>query len=263
MWPGCAGVVGEHGVGAGQRRRRRRPARAPGRGCPARRGRRRAGGGRRRSACASRGRARVGPAACIDSSRWSQPMPKWMPGASGWRAASSANTRRRVRQHEPRRSRPRTSAPAHESNSWKAPAPCVELGVDEGDGDVGEALHQLVPQRLVGVHQRLGVLVVAARAALDQVAGDGERRPGEGQQRHVGGQFRGEQLDGVGDVARCRRGSSGRSRSRSAARAQRVLGDRARCRARRRCRTRRRGPARRCRCTARRRRRRSGAPAAA
>ena len=48
--------------------------------------------------------------------------------------------------------------------------------------------------------QRLGVAVVAARPALDQVAGDGERRSGEGQQWHVGGQFLGEQPDRVDHV---------------------------------------------------------------
>ena len=55
-------------------------------------------------------------------------------------------------------------------------------------------------KRLVAVDQRLGVAVVAARPALDQIAGDGERRAGEGQERHVGGEFRGEQADGVDDV---------------------------------------------------------------
>ena len=34
------------------------------------------------------------PAVAIDSRRWSQPMPKWMPGTPGWRSANSVNTRR-------------------------------------------------------------------------------------------------------------------------------------------------------------------------
>ena len=60
-----------------------------------------------------------------------------------------------------------------------------ELGVDEGDRRLGEALHHVVPQHLVGVDQGLGVAVVLARASLDQVAGDGERCAGEGQERNV------------------------------------------------------------------------------
>ncbi len=57
-----------------------------------------------------------------------------------------------------------------------------------------------MPGRLVGVEQRLGVLVGARRTSLDEVAGDGERRTGEGDQGHREG------LDqhpaGLGDVRR-------------------------------------------------------------
>jgi hypothetical protein len=60
----------------------------------------------------------------------------------------------------------------------------IELAGDRRDGVVGETVHQPVPRHLVGVHQRLGVLVGAARAALDQVAGDGERRAREREERH-------------------------------------------------------------------------------
>ena len=60
-----------------------------------------------------------------------------------------------------------------------------------------EPLHQLMPQRRLGVHQPLGVLVRAARPALDEVAGDGERCAGEGEQRHAVGEFGGEDVDGL------------------------------------------------------------------
>jgi len=60
-----------------------------------------------------------------------------------------------------------------------------ELGVDERDRRLGEAFHELVPEHLVGVHERLRVAVVLAGPPLDQIAGDSERCPGEGEQRHV------------------------------------------------------------------------------
>ena len=53
---------------------------------------------------------------------------------------------------------------------------------------------------LVGVHERLGVSVGAARRPLDQVAADGERGAGERQQRHVVGECSDEQIDGVAHV---------------------------------------------------------------
>ena len=91
----------------------------------------------------------------------------------------------------------------------------AELGVDEGDGRFGEPVHQVVPQALVALDQRLGVAVVAARPALDQIAGDGERRSGERQERHARWEFLGEQADRVDARSRRRRrraGGGGRDR---------------------------------------------------
>ena len=105
----------------------------------------------------------------------------------------------RVREHEPvvvghrQRAGPRVE-------QLDRPGAVPQLHVDERDGMVGESLHQPVPQHLVGVHQRLGVLVGAARGAFDQVTADRERGAGERQQRHVAGQLAHQQLDGVGDV---------------------------------------------------------------
>ena len=100
----------------------------------------------------------------------------------------------------------------------------AELGVDERDGRFAEPVHQVVPQALVAVDQRLGVAVVAARPALDQVAGDGERRSGEGEERHVGWQFRGEQADRVDDVVDVVDGERAEAVEIGAG-AQRLLGD--------------------------------------
>ena len=76
----------------------------------------------------------------------------------------------------------------------------IELAGDGRNGVVGETAHQLVPGHLVGVHQGLGVLVGATRPTFDQVAGHGERCPGEGQDRDA--QLAGEDLDGLDHVWR-------------------------------------------------------------
>ena len=78
--------------------------------------------------------------------------------------------------------------------------PGGELDVDELHGHRRQGVHQRVPQRLVGVQQRLGVLVGAARAALDEVAGDGERSAGEGEHRRRRAELAGHQGHRLGDV---------------------------------------------------------------
>ena len=65
---------------------------------------------------------------------------------------------------------------------------------------VGEAVHDAVPQRFVGVHQRLGVPIRATGGALDQIAANGERGTCERQQRHLVGQLGDQQVDRVGDI---------------------------------------------------------------
>ena len=99
-----------------------------------------------------------------------------------------------------------------------------QLGVDERDRRLGEALHHVVPQHLVGVDQGLGVPVVLARPPFDQVARNGERRTGEGEQWHV--EFGDEPFDGrdhVVDVVEFERPKS----LDVVARSQRMLRDRA------------------------------------
>ena len=113
-----------------ERRRPSRRARAPGRGCPGRRRRRRGGGGRRRSACASRRPPRRRRPRAIDSSSWPQPMPKWIAGhvrVGGEPGEHPA----RVGQHVALVVAPASSAPAHESNSWKAPAPASSWSAEK------------------------------------------------------------------------------------------------------------------------------------
>ena len=65
-------------------------------------------------------------------------------------------------------------------------------------------------------HHRLGAFVVAARAALDQVGRQRERRAGEADQRHVA-QRGDQQRHRVGDRRDLRRGSSGLIAATSAA----------------------------------------------
>ena len=94
-------------------------------------------------------------------------------------------------------------------------APGVDLGQQRRDGQVGQAVEQLAPQRRVAVHHRLGLPVGARRPALDQVAGDGERCAGEADERR-GAELVDHEADGLGDVGRVGLGLEGRSRSRSA-----------------------------------------------
>ena len=104
-----------------------------------------------------------------------------------------------VGEHEPvvirsrERARPRVE-------QLEGPGAVSQLHVDERDRALRQSLHHPVPQQFVGVHHRLGVPVGAARAALDEIAGHRERRPGERQQRHLGWELGGEQIHRVGDV---------------------------------------------------------------
>ena len=61
----------------------------------------------------------------------------------------------------------------------------VDLGAQERQRRVGEGGAQRVPGVRLGVHQRLGALVVAARAALHEVGREGERRAREADERGV------------------------------------------------------------------------------
>ncbi|GAA3496505.1 hypothetical protein GCM10019016_036060 [Streptomyces prasinosporus] len=75
----------------------------------------------------------------------------------------------------------------------------LDLDLEERGGDVREAVEQVGPQLGVAVHHRLGVLVRAGRAALDQVAREGERGAREADQRG-GPELTGQQADRLGDV---------------------------------------------------------------
>ena len=65
------------------------------------------------------------------------------------------------------------AGPAVEDLDGRGPG--VELGAQRGQGQVGEPLHQLVPERGIAVHQRLDPGEVLGRTPLHQVAGHGER----------------------------------------------------------------------------------------
>ena len=144
-------------------------------------------------------------------------------GHTGMACGERGEDRCRVGQHEAvvvgrgsaRRPRSRTAGtPRAPWSSWR---------VDGGRRRAGPGVHHVVPQHRVGVHQRLGVLVGAARPALDQVAGDGERGAGEGEQRDSVREFGGEELDGLQrrtayrPPARTAAAGPGRPRSRSGA----------------------------------------------
>ena len=89
-------------------------------------------------------------------------MPKWMPGARVT-VGELGEDAPRVRQHVALVVGAASSVPAHESNSWNACAPLDSWTSMNATAIGGQPLHDVVPQRLVGVQQGLGVLVRAAR----------------------------------------------------------------------------------------------------
>jgi hypothetical protein len=110
--------------------------------------------------------------------------------------AEPAQDSRRVGQHEP----PvvgfgQGTGPGVEELDGLHPG--VHLDPQELQGDPGEPGAQRVPDLRYAVHQRLGLLVVARRSTLDQVAGQRERRTGEPDQRR-GAQLGAQQPDGLG-----------------------------------------------------------------
>ena len=68
------------------------------------------------------------------------------------------------------------SAPTQESKTCSTCAPASACARRCGADDVGQSPHQVVPRARVAVQQRLRALVLLGRAALHQVARQGERR---------------------------------------------------------------------------------------
>ena len=112
------------------------------------------------------------------------------------------------RRRAARRPRSRTAAPR-----WRPASTCTRRNAAVIPAS---RLHQGVPQLRVAVHQRLGVLVVARRPALDQVGGEGERRAGEADQRRRA-ELGDQQPHRLGDVVDVAAAPAARSWSRSAA----------------------------------------------
>src|SRR5699024_816215 len=75
-----------------------------------------------------------------------------------------------------------------------------ELDVDEGRGDAGEFGQESGEGLGVGGHERLRLLMVLARTALDEVAGQSERGSGEPDQRRRLAELGGDPLNRLGDV---------------------------------------------------------------
>ena len=107
------------------------------------------------------------------------PTPKWMRGT---RAGERFEHRPAVRQHELGvvGERQRAGPGVEELDRGRAGG---DLHPQELARDHGQPAEQGVPEIGSAVHERLGLRMVARRAALDQVAGQGERRPGEADQR--------------------------------------------------------------------------------
>ena len=79
--------------------------------------------------------------------------------------------------------------------------PGLHLGPEEGHRHGGQTIRQPPPQGRVAVHERLHLGEGARRAALDEVAGHGERRTGEADEGGTGArQLAGHQAGRLGDV---------------------------------------------------------------
>ena len=101
---------------------------------------------------------------------------------------------------------PGASEPAQLSKSWTAWRAGLDLRPERGHGHGRQPLGQLLPQVGVAVHQGLDLGKGAGRPALDGVAGHGEGRAGEPDQRHARPrQFAADQTDRLGHVGRIRR----------------------------------------------------------
>ena len=85
--------------------------------------------------------------------------------------------------------------------------PGIQLGPQRVDRQVGQCVHQVEPERLVGVHQGLGAHVGARRATLEQVARHRERGAGERDERH--GQLGDQVADRLQHVGRVGLGVEG------------------------------------------------------
>ena len=222
--------------------------------------RRRRARGRRRAAPASRRPTTSAPASAIRPSSSPVPTPKWMRGTP--RSASAGEHLAAVRAARSARSRSGVERAGPRVEELDGRRPGLDLGAQRGDGQVGQAVDQRRARApaspcISALVRRVG----ARRAALDQVAGHGERRAGEADERapsssldqdahgleHVGRVGLGLERAEAVEVG----GASGTAARRPG-----------RCRARRRRRSRWRRRARRCRSRGWRRRRRSGAPAA-
>ena len=154
-----------------------------------------------------------------------------------------------------------SSAPAHESKSWNARAPAstcepIESAARWARRSSSSPKSTGSSPSIIALVRRVG----ARRPPLDEVAGDGERRAGEADERH--GQLAGEDPHRLEHVGRVDLGLERAEPVEVGPGRERVARPPGRCRGRRRRRSRWRRRAPRCRCRGWRRRRRSGAPAA-
>ena len=76
----------------------------------------------------------------------------------------------------------------------------MHLSVEVYGGGVDEPAHQRVPRAGIGIHERLGLVVMTPAAPFNRVARQRERRAGEANQRHRRTQRRADRTDGVKDV---------------------------------------------------------------
>ena len=127
------------------------------------------------------------------------PTPKRIVGTP---RAPTASSTRRVAGRTKRSYSAGEREPAQLSKSWTAAAPAPTWARRKATAIVRQPVDEARPRSRVGVHERLHLGEVARRPALDQVAGHGERRAGEPDQRHLGGQLPGQEPHRLEHVSR-------------------------------------------------------------
>ena len=212
MAPGWPAPSASTSADLGLDHRPRRRGTAPGRGCPARRGPGRAGAPASSSGMRQSTPTTSAPAAAMQPSSSPVSTPKWMRGTPRSATASKirvvcGSTKRSVV------GRAEVADPAVEQlhRAGARPRPgCAATATARSASRSISACHS----GGVAVHQRLGAGVGARRPALDEVAGDGERRAGEPDERHVELVHQdADRLEHVRRVdARARAGGCGRGR---------------------------------------------------
>ena len=206
MWPGRPALPASTSRRLGPHHRPTGTGRRPDRGCPARRVPAGGAGGRRRAATRQSTPTTSAPASAISPSSSPVSTPKWMRGTP-----RSATRRQHLGRVRAARSAGSRAGSACRPTSRTAAPPARRPATCERSEAMARSARRSSSACHSGSSPYISALVSAVRprrAALDEVAGDGERRAGEADQRH--GRARSARMrDGLEDVRRVELGLEG------------------------------------------------------